>query len=85
MCVHYIRDSKYDKACLATMHMYTASIELPPHVIAFGYYSRLFVFVEMEWKMWSKVFYNNAAGGRNHLVHTVQSKRIALCPSSNRV
>jgi hypothetical protein len=74
MCIHYIRDYGYDKSCLATMHMYTASIELPPHVIAFGYYSRLFLFVEMEWKIWSKVFCNNAAGGRNHLMLVVQIK-----------
>jgi hypothetical protein len=74
MCIHYIRDSEYDKASLATMHMHTASIELPPHVIAFGYYSRLFVSVELEWKIWGKVFCNNSAGGRNHLVRTEQIK-----------
>jgi hypothetical protein len=74
MCIHYIRDSEYDKARLATMHMYTASIELPPHAIAFGYYSRLFVSVELEWKIWNKVLCNNAACGRNYLVRAVQIK-----------
>ena len=51
MYIYYIRDSEYDKASLATIYMHTASIELPPQVIAFGYYSRLFVSVELEWKI----------------------------------
>lgn len=74
MCIHYIRDSEYDKTSLTAMRMYTASTELPPHVIALDYYSRLFVSLELEWEIWSKVFCNNAAGGRNHLVRTVQIK-----------
>lgn len=79
MYIHYIRDYEYDKTSLATMHTYTASIELPPHVIAFGYYSRLFVSVELEWKIWNKVFCNNAVGGRNHLVRMVQIKETHGC------
>jgi hypothetical protein len=74
MFIHYIRDSEYDKVRLATMHMYPASIDLPPHVIAFGYFSRLFVSAELERKIWSEVFCNNVADGRNRLVRTVQIK-----------
>lgn len=71
MCIHNVRDSKYGKASLATVHVYTATRELPLHVIAFGYYSRLFVFVGLEWKIGNKVFCNNAAGGRDLQFHPV--------------
>jgi hypothetical protein len=75
--MHVIRDAECDKAGLVTMHMYTASRELPAHVIAFGYYSCLLVVVGLEWKIGSKVFCSNAAAGRYleiSCVFTVQIK-----------